>query len=111
MKKACLTGITGQTGSYLAELLLKEGYEVHGVKRSSSNFNTQRIDHIYNHPNLNLVYGDLTDYSSLVNVISDTKPDLFFNCGALSHVRVSFDVPEYAMDVTGTGVVRCLEAI
>ncbi len=111
MKKACITGITGQTGSYLAELLLDEGYEVHGMKRSSSNFNTQRIDHIYDDPNLHLVYGDLADYSSLVNFVTETKPDLFFNCGALSHVRVSFDIPEYAMDVTGTGVVRCLEAV
>jgi GDPmannose 4,6-dehydratase len=111
MKKACLTGITGQTGSYLAELLLEEGYEVHGLKRSSSNFNTQRIDHIYEDPNLHLVYGDLADYSSLCSFVSNIQPDLFFNCGALSHVRVSFDIPEYTMDITGTGVIRCLEAI
>ena len=111
MKKACVTGITGQTGSYLAEILLNKGYEVHGLKRSSSNFNTQRIDHLYDNPNLNLVYGDLADYSSLVSFVADVNPDLFFNCAALSHVRVSFDIPEYAMDITGTGVVRCLEAI
>ena len=111
MKTACLTGITGQTGSYLAEILLEQGFEVWGLKRSASNFNTQRIDHIYDNPNLHLVYGDLADYSSLLTFVNDTKPDLFFNCGALSHVRVSFDIPEYAMDITGTGVVRCLEAI
>lgn len=111
MKTACLTGITGQTGSYLAEILLEQGFEVWGLKRSASNFNTQRIDHIYDNPNLHLVYGDLADYSSLLTFVNDTKPDLFFNCGALSHVRVSFDIPEYAMDITGTGVVRCLEAL
>lgn len=110
-KTACVTGITGQTGSYLAELLLDKGYKVYGLKRSSSNFNTQRIDHLYGHPNLKLVYGDMADYSSLVSFVSDSKPDLFFNCAALSHVRVSFEIPEYAMDITGTGVLRCLEAI
>ena len=109
--KACITGITGQTGSYLAELLLDKGYQVYGLKRSASNFNTQRIDHLFNNPNLELRYGDLSDYSSLVSFINEAQPDLFFNCGALSHVRVSFDVPEYAMDITGNGVMRCLEAI
>jgi GDPmannose 4,6-dehydratase len=110
MKTACITGITGQTGSYLADLLLNEGYIVYGLKRRSSVFNTQRIDHIRN-GSLQLHYGDLTDYSSLVSWVSDIKPDLFFNMAAQSHVRISFDVPEYTMDVTGVGVMRVLEAI
>jgi GDPmannose 4,6-dehydratase len=110
MKTACITGITGQTGSYLADLLLDEGYVVHGLKRRSSSFNTERIDHI-GHDNLKLQYGDLTDYSSLVSWVSDIKPDLFFNMAAQSHVRISFDVPEYTLDVTGVGVMRVLEAI
>lgn len=108
---ACVTGITGQTGSYLTEILLNQGYKVYGVKRRGSSHNTQRIDHIFNHKNLELVYGDLSDYSSISNLINDTKPDLFFNLSAQSHVRVSFDIPEYTMDVTGTGVTRILEAI
>lgn len=115
MKKACITGISGQTGSYLCELLLKEGYDVYGLKRRSSSLNTERIDHLYEDPHtashLKLVYGDLSDYSSISNFINDIKPDLFFNMGAMSHVRVSFDTPEYTMDITGTGVLRCLEAI
>lgn len=115
VKTACITGITGQTGSYLAEILLQEGYKVYGIKRRSSSINTERIDHIYTDlhvdDNLELVYGDLSDYSSIVNLISDVKPDLFFNLGAQSHVRVSFDIPEYTMDIAGTGVLRCLEAV
>lgn len=114
-KIACITGITGQTGSYLAELLLEQGYKVYGLKRRSSSFNTERLDHIYqdshDNPNLELVYGDLSDYSSLLSFVGDAKPDLFFNMAAMSHVRVSFDVPEYTMDITGTGVLRCLEAV
>jgi GDPmannose 4,6-dehydratase len=114
-KTACITGITGQTGSYLCELLLKEGYKVHGLKRRSSSLNTERLDHMYQDPhtdtNLELSYGDLSDYSSLSSWIGDVKPDLFFNMAAQSHVRVSFEIPEYTMDVTGTGVMRVLEAI
>lgn len=115
MKTACITGITGQTGSYLAEILLAEGYKVYGLKRRSSSFNTARLDHIYQdlHVNnsLELVYGDMSDYSSIAGLVLDVRPDLFFNLAAQSHVRVSFDIPEYTMDVTGTGVVRCLEII
>jgi GDPmannose 4,6-dehydratase len=114
-QSACITGITGQTGSYLCDLLLSKGYKVYGLKRRSSSLNTDRIDHIYTDPHIEhkmeLVYGDLTDYSSLSSWIGDIKPDLFFNMGAQSHVRVSFDIPEYTMDVTGTGVTRVLEAI
>jgi GDPmannose 4,6-dehydratase len=109
--KAVITGITGQTGSYLAEILLDKGYQVYGLKRRSSSFNTERIDHLFDRPNLKLVYGDLADYSSILSLVSSVKPDLFFNMGAQSHVRVSFDIPEYTMDVTGNGVMRCLEAI
>jgi GDPmannose 4,6-dehydratase len=107
---ACITGITGQTGSYLADLLLGKGYTVYGLKRRSSGFNTERIDHIKSEK-LILQYGDLSDYSSLSSWVGDVKPDLFFNMGAQSHVRVSFDIPEYTMDVTGNGVMRVLEAI
>lgn len=114
-KVACITGAAGQTGSYLTELLLAKGYKVYGLKRRSSSLNTERLDHIYQDAHVNdrleLVYGDLADYSSILSFIGDTKPDLFFNMGAMSHVRVSFDIPEYTMDVTGTGVIRCLEAI
>lgn len=114
-KTACITGITGQTGSYLAEILLTNGYKVYGLKRRSSSFNTARLDHIYQdlHVNdsLELVYGDMSDYSSIASLVSDVKPDLFFNLAAQSHVRVSFDIPEYTMDITGTGVMRCLEII
>lgn len=110
-KTAIITGISGQTGSFLTELLLNNDYKIYGIKRRSSSHNTQRIDHIFNHPNLKLIYGDLADYSSLSTIIGDIKPELFFNLGAQSHVRVSFDIPEYTMDVTGTGVIRCLEAI
>lgn len=113
---ACITGITGQTGSYLCDLLLSKGYKVYGLKRRSSSLNTERIDHVYIDPHidsskLEMVYGDLSDYSSLASWVGDIKPDLFFNMGAQSHVRVSFDIPEYTMDVTGTGVMRVLEAI
>lgn len=115
MKTACITGITGQTGSYLCDLLLAQDYKVYGLKRRSSSLNTERLDHVYQdlHDNdkLELVYGDLSDYSSLVSLIGETKPDLFFNMAAQSHVRVSFDIPEYTMDIDATGVVRVLEAI
>lgn len=109
MNTACITGITGQTGSYLCDMLIAKGYKVYGMKRRSSSFNTERIDHLG--PKVELVYGDLADYSSIATWIGDIKPDLFFNMGAQSHVRVSFDIPEYTMDVTGTGVLRVLEAI
>jgi GDPmannose 4,6-dehydratase len=116
MKRALITGITGQDGSYLAELLLKKGYEVHGLIRRSSSFNTGRIDHIYRDPHesgvrLLLHYGDLNDASSLNRVLRDVKPDEIYNLGAQSHVRVSFDVPEYTGDVDALGTVRLLEAI
>jgi len=116
MKKALITGITGQDGSYLAELLLEKGYEVHGVIRRSSSFNTSRIDHIYQDPHaegcrLFLHYGDLHDGSSLNLLLKKLRPDEIYNLGAQSHVRVSFDVPEYTGDVTGLGACRLLEAI
>jgi GDPmannose 4,6-dehydratase len=115
-KTACITGITGQTGSYLCDFLLSKGYKVYGLKRRSSSINTARIDHIYTDPHidsskLEIAYGDLSDYSSLSSWIGDVKPELFFNMAAQSHVRVSFDIPEYTMDITGTGVIRVLEAI
>jgi GDPmannose 4,6-dehydratase len=115
-KKALITGITGQDGSYLAELLLQKGYEVYGVIRRSSSFNTGRIDHIYQDPHeegarLRLVYGDLNDSSSLQSVLREIEPDEVYNLGAQSHVRVSFDIPEYTGDITGLGAVRLLEAI
>jgi GDPmannose 4,6-dehydratase len=111
MKKALITGITGQDGSYLAELLLEKGYEVHGIIRRASTFNTDRIDHIYGDPNLKLHYGDLTDSTALVKLLYDLKPDEIYNLGAQSHVRVSFDIPEYTGDCVGVGTVRILEAI
>ncbi len=100
MKKALITGVTGQDGSYLAELLLEKGYEVHGIKRRASSFNTDRIDHIYQDPHSDnlrffLHYGDLTDSSNLIRLIRDIEPDEIYNLGAMSHVQVSFDVPEY----------------
>jgi GDPmannose 4,6-dehydratase len=107
--KALITGITGQDGSYLAELLLDKGYEVHGIIRRASNFNTQRIDHIYD--KLKLHYGDLSDSSQLTRLLYDLQPDEIYNLGAQSHVRVSFDIPEYTGDVTGLSTVRLLEAI
>ena len=116
MKRALITGITGQDGSYLAELLLEKGYEVHGLIRRSSSFNTGRIDHIYQDPHvagtrLFLHYGDLNDASSLNLVLKKLRPDEIYNLGAQSHVRVSFDVPEYTAEVTGVGTTRLLEAI
>jgi len=115
-KKALITGITGQDGSYLTELLLDKGYEVHGIVRRSSSFNTDRIEHLYRDPHergtrLFLHYGDLGDASSLNRIIEKVAPDEVYNLGAQSHVRVSFDVPEYTSDVTGLGTVRLLEAI
>jgi len=115
-KKALITGITGQDGSYLAELLLEKGYTVYGVIRRSSSFNTRRIDHLYRDPHeadvrLHLVYADLTDASSLNKVLRDVRPDEIYNLGAQSHVRVSFDIPEYTAEVTALGSVRLLEAI
>ncbi len=116
MKKALVTGITGQDGSYLAELLLSKGYEVHGIIRRSSSFNTQRIDHIYSDPHFDdtklfLHYGDLTDTGVLSKLLHELKPDEIYNLGAQSHVRVSFDTPEYTGDVTGLGTQRLLESI
>ncbi len=116
MKKALITGITGQDGSYLAELLLEKGYEVHGMIRRSSSFNTERIDHLYVDPHtpgarLFLHYGDLDDGSSLNLLLKKLRPDEIYNLGAQSHVRVSFDVPEYTGQVTGVGVTRLLEAV
>jgi len=116
MKKALITGITGQDGSYLAELLLEKGYEVHGIIRRASTFNTHRIDHIYRDPHLPgtrlfLHHGDLNDASSLNILLKKIRPDEVYNLGAQSHVRVSFDVPEYTGEVTGLGTVRLLEAV
>src|SRR5213594_2526566 len=116
MKKALVTGITGQDGSYLTELLLSKGYAVYGIIRRSSSFNTGRIDHIYqdphdSNPRLRLVYGDLNDASSLNKIIRTIAPDEIYNLGAQSHVRVSFDVPEYTGEITGLGTVRLLEAL
>lgn len=116
MKKALITGITGQDGSYLAELLLEKGYEVHGIIRRASTFNTGRIDHLYRDPHINgtklfLHYGDLADGVQMVKLLYDLKPDEIYHLGAQSHVRVSFDVPEYTGDVTGLGTLRILEAI
>ena len=114
-KSALITGITGQDGSYLAELLLKKGYTVHGVVRRSSVSNTQRINHLIDEddpdPRLHLHYGDLADAGSLRHMIDRANPDEVYNLGAQSHVRVSFDEPEYTVDVTGTSVIRLLEAI
>ena len=116
MKKALVTGITGQDGSYLADLLLAKGYEVHGIIRRASTFNTARIDHLYQDPHVNgvrlfLHYGDLSDSVSMTKLLYDLQPDEVYNLGAQSHVRVSFDIPEYTADVTGVGTIRILEAI
>lgn len=116
MKKALITGITGQDGSYLAEFLLEKGYEVHGIKRRASSFNTQRVDHIYQDPHTNnknfiLHYGDLTDSSSLTRIMQEVQPDEVYNLGAQSHVAVSFEAPEYTADVDAMGTLRLLEAI
>jgi GDPmannose 4,6-dehydratase len=116
LKKALITGITGQDGAYLAELLLSKGYEVHGIKRRSSLFNTDRIDHLYQDPheenvNLKLHYGDLTDSVNLIRIIQEVQPDEIYNLGAMSHVKVSFDMPEYTANADGIGALRILEAI
>lgn len=116
MKKALITGITGQDGSYLAEFLLEKGYEVHGIKRRASSFNTQRVDHIYQDPHIEnarfkLHYGDLTDTSNLTRIIAEVRPDEIYNLGAQSHVAVSFESPEYTADVDAVGTLRLLEAI
>lgn len=116
MKKALITGVTGQDGSYLAELLLDKGYFVHGIKRRSSSLNTQRVDHIYENPQVEnkhfkLHYGDLTDSSNLNNLLSDIEPDEIYNLGAQSHVAVSFETPKYTADVNGVGTLRLLEGI
>jgi GDPmannose 4,6-dehydratase len=116
MKVALITGITGQDGSYLAELLLEKGYEVHGIKRRASSLNTDRIDHLYqdpHHPNqrLKLHYGDLSDAMNLTRIIQETQPDEIYNLGAMSHVAVSFDTPEYVGNIDGLGTLRILEAV
>ena len=116
MKKALITGITGQDGAYLAEFLLKKGYEVHGIKRRSSSFNTARVDHLYHDlhesgPNFYLHHGDLTDSTNLIRIIQQTEPDEIYNLGAQSHVGVSFETPEYTADTVAMGAVRLLEAI
>jgi GDPmannose 4,6-dehydratase len=116
MKKALITGITGQDGSYLAELLLEKGYEVHGIIRRASTFNTRRIDHLYNDPHINgvhlfLHYGDISDSTNLIKLLYRVQPDEVYHLAAQSHVRVSFDIPEYTGDVTGLSTIRILEAI
>lgn len=116
MKKALITGVTGQDGSYLAELLLEKGYEVHGIKRRASSFNTERVDHIYQdpnatHPKFLLHYGDLTDSSNLTRILKEVEPDEVYNLAAQSHVAVSFEAPEYTADVVANGTLRILEAI
>lgn len=109
--RALITGITGQDGSYLAELLLEKGYHVSGIIRRSSQFNTGRLDHIYNHPNLKLHYGDLSSSSDIYRLIDQTEPDEVYNLAAQSHVKVSFETPEYTSDITAVGVIRVLDAI
>ncbi|MDR1226646.1 MAG: GDP-mannose 4,6-dehydratase [Prevotellaceae bacterium] len=116
MKKAIITGVTGQDGAYLTEFLLSKGYEVHGIKRRSSLFNTDRIDHLYQDPNeenirLKLHYGDLSDSLNLTRIVQEVQPDEIYNLGAMSHVKVSFDTPEYVADVDGVGTLRILEAV
>ncbi len=116
MKTALITGITGQDGSYLAELLLEKGYQVHGIKRRASSFNTQRIDHLYQDQheqdvNFTLHYGDLTDSTNIIRIIQEVQPDEIYNLGAMSHVKVSFDSPEYVANVDGIGTLRILEAV
>jgi GDPmannose 4,6-dehydratase len=116
MKIALITGITGQDGAYLAEFLLKKGYEVHGIKRRSSSFNTERIDHLYHDPHepnvkFKLHYGDLTDSTNLARLVQEIQPDEIYNLGAQSHVKVSFDTPEYTANADGVGVLRLLEAV
>jgi len=116
IKKVLITGVTGQDGSYLAEYLLENGYQVHGIKRRASSFNTQRIDHIYQDPHIEnknfiLHYGDLTDSSNLTRILKEVQPDEVYNLGAQSHVAVSFESPEYTADVDAIGTLRLLEAI
>jgi len=116
MKKALITGITGQDGAYLTEFLLSKGYEVHGIKRRSSLFNTNRIDHLYQDPHdteikLKLHYGDLSDSANIIRIIQEVQPDEIYNLGAMSHVKVSFDTPEYTANVDGLGTLRVLEAV
>jgi len=116
MKKALITGITGQDGAYLTELLLDKGYEVHGIKRRSSLFNTDRIDHLYedphnNNPKLKLHFGDLTDSTNIIRIIQEVQPDEIYNLGAMSHVQVSFETPEYTANVDAVGTLRILEAV
>lgn len=115
-KVALITGVTGQDGSYLAEFLLEKGYEVHGIKRRASSFNTERVDHIYQdphaaNPKFHLHYGDLTDTSNLTRILQEVQPDEVYNLGAMSHVAVSFESPEYTADVDAMGTLRLLEAI
>ena len=115
-KVALITGITGQDGSYLAEFLLKKGYEVHGIKRRSSLFNTDRIDHLYQDPhvenqNFILHHGDMTDSMNITRIIKDTQPDQIYNLAAMSHVHVSFEMPEYVANADATGTLRILEAV
>ena len=116
MKVALITGVTGQDGAYLAELLLSKGYKVHGIKRRSSLFNTQRIDHLYEDPHIDnqhfiLHYGDLSDSTNLIRIIQETQPDEIYNLGAMSHVKVSFDIPEYTANTDGIGMLRLLDAV
>ena len=116
MKRALITGITGQDGSYLAELLLEKGYEVHGIIRRASTFNTRRIDHLYNDPHLDNVrlflhYGDLTDGTNIARIVEKYQPEEIYNLGAQSHVQVSFEAPEYTADTDALGVLRLLDAI
>ncbi len=116
MKTALITGVTGQDGAYLSELLLNKGYEVHGIKRRSSLFNTERIDHIYEDPHrtnfkFKLHYGDLTDSTNIIRIIQEVQPDEIYNLGAMSHVQVSFETPEYTADADGVGALRILEAV
>jgi len=116
LKKALITGITGQDGAYLAEFLLNKGYEVHGIKRRSSSFNTKRIDHIYEDPHipdrhLHLHYGDLTDSTNLIRIVQEVQPDEIYNLAAMSHVHVSFEEPEYTANADGIGTLRILEAV
>lgn len=116
MRKALITGITGQDGAYLSEFLLKKDYEVHGIKRRASLFNTGRIDHLYQDPHVDkrnfiLHYGDLTDSTNIIRIIQEVQPDEIYNLGAMSHVKVSFDSPEYTADVNAAGTLRILEAV
>src|ERR1041385_2462645 len=116
MKTALITGITGQDGAYLAEFLLNKGYDVHGIKRRSSLFNTDRIDHLYKdlhekNVKFKLHYGDLTDSTNLIRIIQEVQPDEIYNLGAMSHVKVSFETPEYTGDADGLGTLRILEAV